>query len=125
MRPFNLKEYLENPTMKIVTRDGRNVRIICTDAKDNIHPIIALIEYGDVEKTIQYSKDGKYYLYSESDFDLYFAPEKKEGWINIYRRNNGSASVNDPSIYQSKETAKYNGIAFTNYVTTVKIDWEE
>lgn len=31
-RPFNLKDYLENPERSIETRDGRKVRIICTDA---------------------------------------------------------------------------------------------
>ena len=29
MKPFNLEEYLANPNRKIVTRDGRNARIIC------------------------------------------------------------------------------------------------
>ena len=33
MKPFNLQEYLANPSRKVVTRDGRQVRIICTDAK--------------------------------------------------------------------------------------------
>ena len=33
MRFFNLEEYLKNPSQKVVTRDGREVRIICTDMK--------------------------------------------------------------------------------------------
>ena len=43
MKQFNLEEYLANPSMKVVTRDGRKARIICTDAKNN-YPIVALIE---------------------------------------------------------------------------------
>ena len=31
MKQFSLEEYLANPSKKVVTRDGRNVRIICTD----------------------------------------------------------------------------------------------
>ena len=44
MKPFNLEEYLANPNRKIVTRDGRNVRIICTDRKDSDFPIVALVK---------------------------------------------------------------------------------
>lgn len=28
---FNVEKYVKNPNRKIVTRDGRNVRILCTD----------------------------------------------------------------------------------------------
>ena len=31
MKQFSLEEYLEHPDRKVVTRDGRSVRIICTD----------------------------------------------------------------------------------------------
>ena len=33
MEPFNLEEYLKDSSRKVVTRDGRNVRIICTDKR--------------------------------------------------------------------------------------------
>ena len=36
MKEFNLNEYLKNPSQKVVTRDGRNVRIIYTDAMRNL-----------------------------------------------------------------------------------------
>lgn len=35
MKQFSLDEYLKNPTRPIVTRDGRSVRIICTDRKSD------------------------------------------------------------------------------------------
>ena len=51
MKPFNLKAYLENPYRKVVTRDGRTVRIICTNGKlfspgadDSIYPVVALVK---------------------------------------------------------------------------------
>ena len=31
MKEFNLKEYLENPERKVVTRDGKSVKIHCTN----------------------------------------------------------------------------------------------
>ena len=33
MKQFNLEEYLKDPNKKVVTRDGRNARIVCTDRK--------------------------------------------------------------------------------------------
>ena len=42
MKEFSLEEYLKNPNRKIVTRDWRNVRIICTDRQGEGRPILAL-----------------------------------------------------------------------------------
>lgn len=82
MKPFNLEEYLANPSRKVVTRDGRKVRIICTDAK-GVFPIIALVErcdatFGTVEEPITYTKGGDYYSGKEHIFDLFFATEKSK-----------------------------------------------
>ena len=60
MKQFNLKDYLANPSLRVVTRDGRNVRIICTDARRE-YPIIALLEEGDDTDSIEsYMPDGTY-----------------------------------------------------------------
>ena len=50
MKQFNLDEYLQNPSRKVVTRDGRKVRIVCTDKKGAC-PIVALVtrDYGVAE----------------------------------------------------------------------------
>jgi len=31
MKQFNLAEYLENPNKKIITKDGKSVRILCAN----------------------------------------------------------------------------------------------
>lgn len=46
MKEFSLEEYLKNPDREVVTRDGRKVRIICTDRK-GATPIIALVHNAD------------------------------------------------------------------------------
>lgn len=44
MKQFNLEEYLKNPSRKVVTRDGRSVRIICTDrVSEKGYPLVALV----------------------------------------------------------------------------------
>lgn len=126
MKNFNLEEYLKNPSRKVVTRDGRNARIICTDRRDLNFPIIALIENisGGGEKACSYTKDGRHYTDCPDIFDLFFAPEKHEGWINVYR-NSDSGHVYTGAAYDSKEDAEKRKESGENYVTTIKIEWEE
>ena len=123
MKQFNLEEYLANPR-KVITRDGRNARIICTDAKNN-YPIVALIETpnGKERQPCGYKEDGTYIIGEKSPCDLFFAPEKHEGWLNIYRNESGFYLRGN---YKSKEEA--DEVAKANYKTfcaTVKIEWEE
>lgn len=125
MKQFNLEEYLANPSKKVVTRDGRSVRIICTDRKTkNDYPIIALIEgFGGDEDFLCYRRDGKWP--SCKKVDLFFAPEKHEGWINIYRADDVKCIATDKYVYRSEIDA-INGIAGNkDYIATVKIEWEE
>lgn len=125
MKQFNLEEYLKNPSRKVVTRDGRNARIICTDAKGDF-PIIALIETtnGSIEFVYKFKKNGRF-LDNDSDYryDLFFVTEKHEGWVNLYR------SVLDViyagCVYTSEKEAKERIDDPQRYVTTVKIEWEE
>lgn len=122
MKPFNLEEYLANPSKKLVTRNGRSVRILCTDRLCGEYSIVALLygideKYNPYEEVASYTANGNYYIDRESDNDLFFVPEKKEGWINIYKNYHTS------DIYNSKEDA-FNNRA-PNYIATMKIEWEE
>ena len=123
MEQFSLEKYLANPSRKVVTRGGQNVRIICTDRRDLNFPIIALIENisGGGEKACSYTKDGRHYTDCSDIFDLFFAPEKHEGWVNVYEE--GSNRYLEGCIYETKEEAKR--IRGYGYITTIKIEWEE
>ena len=124
MKPFNLEEYLANPSRKVVTRDGRAItRILCTDAKGD-YPVFALIERTDgSEYALSYTKDGKYINETTDNNDLFFAPEKHEGWVNIYRDTILSVMPFYKYIHPSEEEAKRN--ACLGVTATVKIEWEE
>ena len=122
MKQFSLEEYLKNPSQKVVTRDGRDVRIICTDMKGT-QPIIALITTDNKEDVLIFYKNGRWSNTNEGNLDLFFAPTKKEGWVNIYKRMTKCSYVEE-SIYYSKEIAIKNKCG-DNYVTTTKIEWEE
>ena len=126
MKPFNLEEYLANPSMKVVTRDGIPAKILYTDARGE-YPVIALVEHYQetLDVTFSFTKDGKWCTDgTNSNKDLFFAPEKHEGWLNIYRSESGFYLRGNP--YKSKEEA--DEVAKANYktfCTTVKIEWEE
>ena len=127
MEQFSLEKYLANPSRKVVTRDGRNARIICTDRRDLNFPIIALIENisGGGEKDCSYTKDGRHYTDCSDIFDLFFAPEKHEGWVNLYKDLDEGRTRYIGNIYNSKEGAENSIINNGRYLTTLKIEWEE
>ena len=126
MKQFNLEEYLKNPSQKVVTRDGREVRIICTNAKGD-EPIIALV-YNNIrneENVYTYNRYGCFYKDNDSCLDLFFAPIKREGWINIYKGvSERYPSYAGQSIHESEKEALKNKCN-DNYITTTKIEWEE
>ena len=127
MRPFNLEEYLKNPSKKMVTRSGYNARIICTDRKDADYPIIALVSRESIEKesTLCYTKEGRFYVNGLSESDLFFVAERREGWINIYKGADGNSCVGDSRIFKSEEDAEKEGMTDKTYIGTTKIEWEE
>ena len=122
MKPFNLEGERENPERRISTKDGRNVRMICTDAKGKF-PIIALVKtYNGNETVLRLKENGRFYNDTENSSDLFFAPIKKEGWVNMYKTRSGGAQIGQ--IYSSKEEAEM-GRKDANYISTAKIEWEE
>ena len=125
MKQFDLKEYLTNPSRKVVTRDGCPVRILCTDKKSYNEQIVGLI-MGDngMEFISTWTQQGKSFFNSDTPNDLFFTPEKHEGYINIYR-NEYEDYYKGKIIYSSKEDAIKRGEKTPDYITTTKIEWEE
>ena len=117
MKPFNLEEYLKNPSRKVVTRDGRKVTIHCTNYIGEQH-IIAQVEGND--HSFSFYEDGRYANdRTEHHIDLFFAPEKHEGWVNVYRDFDDMMCG---SVFATEEDAKCKA---QTAIATVKIEWEE
>ena len=78
MEQFSIEKYLKNPNRQIVTRDGRIVRILCTDRMGR-WPIVALIRTGKAELLGAYRKNGRKFMPKAevSLDDLFFVPKKK------------------------------------------------
>lgn len=126
MEQFSLEKYLENPERKIVTRDGRSARIICTDRKNSVDfPIVALVTNdAGMEYVESYRKNGSWcYSGSLNDGDLFFAPNKHTDWVNLYRTESGQYKCG--SVHESGQDAKMVSEGDSQYVTTIKVEWEE
>ena len=125
MKEFSLEEYLENPERKVVTRDGRPVRIVCTDRKGLCtKPIVALITLPNCDEIVKcFWADGIDTAGSEDKNDLFFVPTKHEGWMNLYEK--GFGLVIGDLVRDSEEAAKKIAAGDEDYIATIKVEWEE
>ena len=122
-KPFDLEA--AKAGKPVCTRDGRKARIICFDAKCN-KPIVALIYDCNKETVLQYLENGRFFVDQIDKYDLMMFPQKKEGWVNVYKSYNvGKKTPCIASIYPTKEEAKKSSVVGFDYVDTVKIEWEE
>ena len=65
------------------TRDGKKVRMLCTDAKGK-YPVVGLIHYPNEDRARTWTKEGKFSFNGERKNDLVNVSEKITKWINIY-----------------------------------------
>ena len=121
MKPFNLEEYLENPSRKVITRDGRPAEIKCTNyvSPTPAFCVIAEVDVKNVKMSFLFREtDGRFDRTKESGNDLFFAPEKYEGWANIYKQDARYRVIG--YVYETKEEAERN--KDIDYITTIKIE---
>ena len=112
MKPFYLE--FAKQGKPVCTRDGRKARIICFD-KAGSYPIVALVKKNEREEnTCFYTEAGKSHVGME-ELDLMMLPEKKEGWMNIYKF----------SLYNTEEEALKSVSAPSTYIRTIKIEYED
>lgn len=118
LKPFDLEA--AKAGKPVCTRDGRKARIICFDAKCN-KPIVALIYDCNKETVLQYLENGRFFVDQIDKYDLMMFPQKKEGWVNIYKDFEETVCC----IYSTEKEALEEKETEEDYITTVKIEWEE
>ena len=123
MRKFDIN--LAREGKPVCTRDGRKARVLCYDFKQNEeYPILVAVENKDgKECALLYSNDGISEMYKSSNNELVMFPEKKEGWVNVYKKEQNRYVK---GIFPSREIA-LNSISEKSreYIATIKITWEE
>ena len=123
MKPFSIKEHLEHPDWKVVTREGEPVRILCTDLDDNDYPVAAATRNRHVDR---YTADGLFQAGKDTEYDLFFANEKGDWWAIISKLPFTDSFELFPEMFATRKAAecvlKDNpGIE----CSIVKIEWEE
>lgn len=109
-----------------MTRDGRRARIVCTDRVLGAFQVVALVmEKRGYENSYSYKTNGQYNENGISDSDLFFASEKHEGWLNVYRHTDTGEVTFGAILHTSREEAEKIGRADGYYAATAKIEWEE
>lgn len=123
MKPFSIKEHLEHPDWKVVTREGEPVRILCTDLDDNDYPVAAATKNRHVDR---YTADGLFQAGKKTKYDLFFAPKKHKGWTLFVNSESIGPDILDSTIYATREEARRVQESDPGrYGAIVKLEWEE
>lgn len=132
MKPFNLKEYLAKPSRKVVTRDGRPVRIICTDHTEEL-PIVASFHDALDDRIVHcalFDSSGRrasanrvVYSMHDTPEDLFFVEQKHVGFVSIVRSDSRVYVVN--KIFDTEEEALESQIHKRDYAGVGRIEWTE
>lgn len=121
MKPFDIeKAKAGNP---VITRGGHQARIICFDRNHQQYQIVSLVSVGDREIINGVTESGRYdNNASEHVYDLFMAPAKRSGWINIYHGVIPNSRCGQ-HIFDTKEKAIAGSGSLP--IETIFIEWEE
>lgn len=123
MKPFDIN--LAKAGKPVCTRDGRKAKVLCYDFKQNEeYPILVAVENKDgKEYALLYSNDGISERYKSSNNELVMFLEKKEGWVNVYKK--GKNRYVRGIFHDKDEAIRDISKKIGELVDTIKINWEE
>lgn len=119
LKPFDVQK--ARAGKPVCTRDGRKARIISCSLRNKNFPIAAIIE-DEEENVYQFEANGVCDEHDEN-LDLMMFPEKRSGWVNVYKECDGEYYV-EKVVYKIKGHAVENASS-QNYVGTVRIEFYE
>ncbi len=141
---FSVKEWQANPKRKVVTQDGKDVRILCVDrlTGEERLPIVALVSYGKTEALCEFDAYG---VQNGNDYDngwiLYFGetyddllvkellengfrPLKDSEGRDFYKTISGENKY-DLFVNATQKTASYIRVEQSGAMTNAKIPLNE
>ena len=107
----------------VCTRDGRKAIFLTTLSNKNF-PVVAIVSCGQEENIYQYDINGICDEHDEN-LDLMMLPEKKEGWVNLYRDEESKRVYCGEFIFSEREKAEKHYECNDTKVATVPVNWEE
>jgi len=122
LKPFNLELALAGHP--VITSDGQVVsQIVEFNVKHGKYSIAGIIN-GEIRT---FMSDGSFYnCSSESCINLFMAPIKKQGWVNVFKDDSDSYYTAGDSIHGTENDALNSGwVNHCDYLGTTMIEWEE
>ena len=119
MKQFNLQEYLANPSRQVVTRNGRKVRIICTDFDNPDFPVVG--EINGHKWPISFTTNGEAIKGSQQCTDLFFAPTIVKRWGIVYRKSERLFDTREEAEKWMEEADE----GEKKFCSVCKVEWEE
>ena len=119
MKQFNSQEYLANPKRQVVTRDGRKVRILCTDFDNPDFPIVGEIQGN--KWPLSFATNGEAIKGRPLACDLFFAPTIVKRWGIVYRKAERLFNTREEAekwMAEADEGEK-------KFCSVCKVEWEE
>ena len=119
MKQFNLQEYLANPSRQVVTRNGRKVRIICTDFDNPDFPVVG--EINGYKWPLSFTTNGEAIKGSQQCTDLFFAPTIVKRWGIVYRKAERLFDTREEAEKWMEEADE----GEKKFCSVCKVEWEE
>ena len=117
MKPFNLERALAGDP--VVTRDGRPVTQLASFKAKGQNTL-----YGVIDGYVgSWTPEGRWSVDVELPNDLFMAPTKRGGWMNVYTRGNDHYVARGGDIYESEERADKHAVP--KRIACVYVEWEE
>lgn len=119
MKPFDLEKALAGEP--VITRDGKKAtEVVFLKTADDLYVVIAVVD----GKVLSYTKDGKYWASKSADQnDLFMAPKKVKGWMNVYTTIRDSAVASSSAVYKTRKDADVN--ATSGRLACIEVEFEE
>ena len=119
MKQFNLQEYLAHPERKVVTRDGIDVRIVCTDFANPDFPVIGEIKGN--KWPLSFATNGEAIKGRPLACDLFFAPTIVKRWGIVYRKAERLFDTREEAEKWMEEADE----GEKKFCSVCKVEWEE
>ena len=119
MKQFNLQEYLANPKRQVLTRDGRKVRIVCTDFDNPDFPVVG--EINGYKWPLSFTINGEAIKGSQQCTDLFFAPTIVKRWGIVYRKSERLFDTREEAEKWMDEADE----GEKKFCSVCKVEWEE
>ncbi len=119
LEEYDLLPYDPTSDLPVCTRDGKSVRVLCTDRAGIAFHIVALIMHEGIESIETFSNSGRLNSRVTTNNDLFNYKPKSQVrfWYNVYCRSGGGIILGD--AYTSEKEAKEQSFANDQYLETL------